>query len=185
MHSALALQKCLGLGVNTVLDVGSGNGGHAKVFRDAGLSVTTVDLSNADICGDFLSVDIPNVDLIWCSHVLEHQPNVNLFFRKCLNHSKYLCVTVPPLKDEIVGGHLTLWNSGLLLYNLVLAGFDCREAMVKKYGYNISVITKSVRRKDVPLKMDCGDIEALSEFFPLPVHQGFDGQIEELNWDER
>ena len=59
-----------------------------------------------------------------------------------LKEGGVLAITVPPLKNEIVGGHLSLWNSGILLYQLVVAGFDCREAIVKKYGYNISVIVK-------------------------------------------
>ena len=100
-------------------------------FLSQGKKVTTLDLlHDADVSGDFLSCDVTGFDLVWCSHVLEHQPNPNLFLKKCfdiLNDDGWLCVTVPPRKDEIVGGHLTLWNAGLLLYNLIMAGFDCSE----------------------------------------------------------
>jgi hypothetical protein len=54
--------------------------------------------------------------------------------------------------------------------------------MVKRYGYNISVIVQKKEANLPVLKYDFGDIEALSEFFPMPVTNGFNGDIEELNW---
>lgn len=182
MHGSLAFERCLKLPVETILDVGSGPSTHADLFRSEDKKVVTLDFDQADICGDFLDVDVPKLDLIWCCHVLEHAPNVGSFLAKVLDNSKWFAVTVPPAKHAIVGGHLTLWNAGLLLYNLVLAGFDCANAMVKSYGYNISVIVESKRRPDVDLRMDYGDIETLSPYFPFPARQGFDGQIKDINW---
>lgn len=94
-----------------------------------------------------------------------------------------LAITVPPLKREIVGGHVSLWNAGLLLYRLILAGFDCQNASVLTYGYNISVIIEK-RRIDLPsdLKFANGDLEKLSDYFPFDVKQGFDGDIAMINW---
>ena len=76
----------------TVLDVGSGPGKHAKLFKDGGYDFTTVDVNadyNADVVGDFCQIDfvaeqdVPfEYDLVWCSHVLEHQLNVNEFLKK-------------------------------------------------------------------------------------------------------
>lgn len=188
MHAAIALQKVLTMDFQSVLDIGSGDGAHAKVFRDAGKDVFTASLRPpADFIKDYLHINFGNrFDCIWASHVLEHQKNVNLFLKKCfsdLNDDGILAVTVPPAKHAIVGGHLTLWNAGLLLYNLILAGFDCSEAAVKTYGYNISVIVRK-KAADLPvLAMDCGDIEKIQQFFPFPAEQGFDGQIDELNWE--
>ena len=51
-----------------------------------------------------------------------------------------LAITVPPLKHSIVGGHINLYNAGILLYNLILAEFNCRDARIKQYGYNITII---------------------------------------------
>ena len=55
--------------------------------------------------------------------------------------------------------------------------------MVRTYGYNVSVI---VKKKTIvlpsDLAMDKGDIERLTEFFPLDARQGFDGNIQSLNW---
>jgi len=130
----------------SVLDIGSGSGEYAKAFKEAGKIVTTVNLEPpADIIGDYAHADCPAVDCIWACHVLEHQRNPGLFLSKCLLDLKedgILAVSVPPAKDEIVGGHLTLWNAGLLLYNLVMAGFDCSSAKVIHTHYNISVIVR-------------------------------------------
>jgi len=178
---------------DTVLDVGSGTGEHSKMFRDHGKHVTTIDLTQpADITGDFLSCPPELVSespyaCIWSSHVLEHQTNVGAFLERCfylLDDDGILAITVPPLKHEIVGGHVSLWNAGLLLYNLVLAGFDCSQAAVKTYGYNISVIVRKKPAKMPRLCMDSGDINALKRFFPMVVDEGFIGQIDQINWNK-
>jgi SAM-dependent methyltransferase len=198
MFGNLALQ-CLieHFDFQRVLDVGSGAGRHADVFEVHGKSVTAVDFGvsiyyrerpqhRKAVLGDYLSADVGEpFDCVWASHVLEHQPNVNLFLRKLhrdLREGGVLAVTVPPLKHEIVGGHLSLWNAGLLLYNLVFAGFDCSEAHVRRYAYNISVL---VRKKSVtlpPLDYDSGDIDRLAAFLPPGLRERFNGDIERLNW---
>lgn len=182
--------------VHRVLDVGSGSGDHARIMRAAGMQVVTVSyespadhvcdyVGNREIGGGF--------DAIWASHVLEHQPNVGAFLRQCfrdLRDDGVLAVTVPPAKPEIVGGHLTTWNAGLLLYNLIVAGFDCREASVSGcyssgpgyQPYNISVIVRKRPAVLPQLRFDNGDIERLAQFFPCPVQQGFDGRLSEIRW---
>lgn len=170
-----------------VIDVGSGAGTHAALMREAGLLVTTNSYEPpADFVGDFLTTDCGrDYDGVWAAHVLEHQPNPNLFLRKCFDIAKdgaVVAITVPPAKTPIVGGHVSLWNTGLLLYHMILAGFDCQKAIALRYGYNISVV---VRKKgfDMPtLRYDNGDIETLAPFFPFKAVQGFNGDIGELNW---
>lgn len=160
--------------------MGSGSGQHAQLFREVGHEVTECDLSAGR---DYVREPFTPHDVVWASHVLEHMPDVNWALRKMRSECEgWLAVTVPPAKHAIVGGHVSLWNAGLLLYNLILAGWNCREAMVLSEGYDISVI---VRREDAQLPklaMDSGDIERLAEFFPLPVRQGFDGRIARCNW---
>lgn len=183
--------------VETILDVGSGTGAHAELMRHLGRRVTTVDLAGpADHVGDFTAwCDGPkDFDAVWACHVLEHQPNPGIFLAACrdrLRPGGLFAVTVPPLKHAIVGGHVTLWNAGLLLYQLVLAGFDCRAARVGTYAsgpgyppYNVSVL---VRRPVTPLvlptlRMDRGDIETLAPYFPVPVAHGFDGRLTDVRW---
>lgn len=186
------IKKCNDTGVKSILDIGSGSQEHTRIFEEAGFSVTTNDLrSNANLVGHY--TDLPPFnkpfDAIWCAHVLEHQRNVGLFLDRIFNDLKVggvLGITVPPLKHEIVGGHLTLWNAGLLLYNLILAGFDCSDASVATYGYNISIIIEKTVARLPKLKYDNGDIELLKHFFPknLNARQAFPGQIKRLNWDE-
>jgi SAM-dependent methyltransferase len=181
---------------DTLLDIGCGEGLHSDFFKAAGKRVTAIDYHprRKDVlAADYLhhTFDGP-FDCIWASHVLEHQPNVNAFLRKLFNDLKMggiLAITVPPLKHDIVGGHLTLWNAGLLLYNLVIAGFDCRDARCKQYGYNISVITPKIAATLPTEKMRFanGDIELLAKFFPrndaVQWKQSVRGDIGELNWE--
>jgi SAM-dependent methyltransferase len=190
LRAADALERFVSIkDVQTVLDVGSGDGVHAGHMRNAGMKVFCISMIEpADFLGDYLDSKVPNkVDAIWASHVLEHVADVGSFLRKCfedLRDGGVLAVTVPPFKHNLVGGHLTLWNEGVLLYNLISAGFDCSEARVGVYGYNISVI---VRKKPAllpdNLHRDEGDIEKLEKYFPLAVLAGIDGRFGSVNWD--
>ena len=189
-HEAL-VKLCGNYHFNNCLDVGSGAGTAAGLIRQlTGAHVTTLDYGNAkaDILGEYQGIQFVEgeFDCIWCSHVLEHQLNVNAFLRKIhhdLAEGGVLAITVPPLKPEIVGGHVSLWNAGLLLYNLVLAGFDCSDAQVKRYGYNISVVVKKKTFEVPQLKYDNGDIKTLSAYFPAPYDcEAFNGDINEHNW---
>ena len=170
----------------TVLDIGSEDGSHACYMKSRGLDVLTLDARhNADICATWPIELNFQVGAIWCSHTLEHSRNPGAFLdaiNKVLILGGWLAITVPPAKNAIVGGHLSIWNAGLLLYHLIMAGFDCRDAKLKTYDYNISVIVKH-RRIELPhLNYDNGDIDLLAQFFPLSVAQGFNGIIEGLHW---
>ena len=78
----------------------------------------------------------------------------------------------------------------MLLYNLILAGFDCNNARVGQYDYNVSVILKK-HTIDVlhMLAYDAGDIEILRPYFPHQIQYRktaidtiFDGNITNLDW---
>lgn len=185
---------------NSVLDIGSGEGKHSDVFNQFNKKVTSIDFGKSIyfdkrdalhtcLFGDYYNYKFSQkFDAIWASHVLEHQPNPNLFLKKIhsdLKENGVLAITVPPLKHEIVGGHVTLWNAGLLLYQLVLAGFNCKEVSIKSYGYNISVILRKKSIDEYPeLSYDNGDIIKMKNFFPNGFGEPFNGDIKKLNWKE-
>ncbi len=193
----LALQRLLDdCQFETVLDIGCGAGEHSDIFIKYGKQVTAVDFGRSAqfggdknrmrfIAGDFNEVTFPTrFDCAWACHVLEHQFNVNSFLRRVfdvINDDGVLAITVPPLKHQIVGGHVNLWNGGLLLYNLVLAGFDCKEARLYKYGYNISVIVKKKLAPLPTLAYDTGDIDRIAHFLPPGFRERFDGDIEVID----
>lgn len=172
----------------TVLDIGCGKGIHSKIFKDHNKVVTSTDYSKKFpevIEGMYQDLIFQPHDVTWASHVLEHQLNVNIFLKKIRSETKeggYTCITVPPLKHSIVGGHVNLWNAGLLLYNLVLAGFNCKNASIKKYGYNITVIAKAEIFVIPTLNYDSGDITLLKPWLPDFCDENFNGDIDEWNW---
>jgi len=170
-----------------------------EAFKRQGLHVTEVDLwrrckSEADtvIEGEFVDHvldDKPLYDAIWASHVLEHQVNPGHFLqcaRQALRPRGWLFVSVPPLKHDIVGGHVTLWNLGLLMYHLVLARFDVAHGHFTTQGYNCTAFVQ--RPAELPrlprLNHDQGDIEKLAHLFPVGMSaaQGFDGRLGSIKW---
>jgi SAM-dependent methyltransferase len=193
---------------STVLDIGCGDGKHADIFLKNNKKVVAIDYGDSiyfeqnkgklsTVIADFNNWQTEErFDAVWCSHVLEHQLNVNLFLGKIftlLKSNGILAITVPPGDDLIVGGHLTNWNAGLLLYNLVLAGFDCSNARVLQYGYNITVIVQKHKNNTVDLSKisyDCGDLKKLQSYFPkierrsTELDEPFDGDIYSLNWND-
>jgi SAM-dependent methyltransferase len=201
----LALEKLVkDYEFDTVLDIGCGNGYASDYFTKHGKKVTANDyglspnfkdtMAENVIIGDFNKIDFGcQFDAIWCAHCLEHQLNVQVFLEKIhslLHEGGVLAITVPPLKNTIVGGHVSLWNAGLLVYRLILAGFDCSEASVCRYGYNISVI---VRKKSInvldKIVYDTGDIRTLEAYWPKDIKMShkerdcyFYGWINKLNW---
>jgi SAM-dependent methyltransferase len=177
---------------DTVLDVGSGAGEHSRFLRHFGKQVFTTDLhQSADYAGDFVQLAFDRTfDVVWCSHVLEHQRNVGAFLEKlyeCLAEDGVLAITVPTHpRERLISGHITTWNAGLLCYNLVLAGFDCREARVCQ-TYELGIIVRKVgaRGPDIRAAAAYGKIDALAQFFPFPVADGANAEVAEANWGER
>lgn len=178
-----------------ILDIGSGFGKHSKIFKVRNLKVETIDLDpkkSSTYTGDFLAYEFNRkFDALWCNHTLEHQLNVNLFLKKMLDIVKengLVAITVPRAyfknpPNRVVSGHVTMWNTGLLLYNMILAGFDCSEALARTSGYNSSVIVRAKKIEKMPeLTMNRGDIEKLEPYFPFEAEQGFDGDIENIGF---
>lgn len=200
MLAEIALLKLLQeYDFKTVLDVGFGDGLQAKKFAEHGKNVTAIDynprvsrIENVNIINvDFIShiKTIGKFDCVWCSHVLEHQFDPRQFLSKIhqiIKPNGVIAITVPPMKHQIVGGHVSWWNAGKLLYMLILAGFDCSDARIKTYGYNISLIMNYKPIVDfnwAELKYNKDDLIKLKDYFPIDIKgYEFDGNIKELNW---
>ncbi|CAG7581525.1 MAG: putative methyltransferase [uncultured marine phage] len=187
----------------TALDVGAGKLEVVSKLIDMGKTVDICDyedsyyLNNSDFdrnlinkfhIGDFNTLEIEETyDAVWAAHILEHQLNPNIFLKKAfsvLKEGGYLAIVIPPRKPFIVGGHVSMWNGGLLMYHLVLAGFDCSDIQLLQYDYNIGIVLKKKSINPFPkIKYDLGDMEILKEYFPMDVCEGFNGDIMKINID--
>ena len=169
-----------------ILVIGDRDHTEADVILEHGHDVVSVAYSDgAGLWEDYELRE--QCDGVYCSHTLEHSHNVGLFLANLAAHCRpggVIGIVVPPLKHAIVGGHVSLWNAGLLLYRLVLAGINCREAAVRSYGYNCAVVVRYVPFDLPKLKHDQGDIWKLRAYFPnkLACREGFDGRIESHRW---
>ncbi|MBI2970716.1 MAG: sulfotransferase [Gammaproteobacteria bacterium] len=175
-----------------VLDIGCGTGGGRSVLVTSGKRVSGLDTHPAgDVAvlegyGAFTYVqcdfrkfeDERRFDAVVCSHVIEHMPDTEAFLRQALSFLKpsgIFCIIWPPPKPTIVGGHVHVFNMGLMLYNLVRLGVDCRGVDMLRCGYSLAVVGRLRWFESPPLKNDAGDIESLSPWFPFPACQNFDG----------
>lgn len=170
----------------TVLDIGAGRGEHRRHFVAAGLHVVSLDPEHPATLRSSWPPDpdagVPQADGLWASHVLEHSPKPIEFLAAMLTYAKpeaRLCVTVPPSKPQMVGGHINHYGHvGLLLYQACVAGWDLRDASWATYGYNLSLLCPARRRPEVKLLADSGDIRALSPWLPP-------GCVEGAIWPDR
>ena len=149
LYSHLTLLKLLKhFYFETVLDIGSHQQREARILRHVGKKVITVEIVpgyDSDYREDYLRIDFgQKFDAIWCSQVLEHQRNVGVFLEKIFNDLKesgVFALTVPfNLSPHLDFGHCNIFSPLIVLYHLVLAGFDCSRAAVKCYNNNIGII---------------------------------------------
>ncbi len=187
----------------SILDVGGGNLLAASFFANKKFEVDVCDFGTSPylsndalknsgirdfIDGDFNSIEIhKKYDLIWTAHVLEHQLNVHQFLEKVVHLIKddgFIALAVPPRKPFIVSGHINLFNPGLLLYRVILAGVDCSDAKIFQYDGNICLLVKVKKIKLPNLNYDLGDIEILKEYFPNSPTDGFNGDFMHCNLTE-
>lgn len=196
----LADMAIASLRFNNVLDVGGGNLLAASYFVEHGKIVDVNDYETSPylegeniaksrvrkfIHGDFNQIDFEGkYDLLWMSHVLEHQLNVHAFLVKAVslvNEGGYISIAVPPRKPFVVSGHINLFNPGILVYRLILAGVDCSSAKIFQYDGNICLLAK-INKINLPaLSFDIGDIKLLEKYFPFDVKEGFNGDFMQCN----
>ena len=193
-RSLYALDCTVGLKPRTVLDVGSGGGYHASTFSKSGSQVLCVDYGTSVYAQQtkVKNLDVIHVDfnhfvpphkfqLVWASHILEHQRNVGVFIEKlieCCAEDGNVCITVPDPHRTLWGGHLTLWSPGLLAYNIVLCGVDLSDAVLVRGTNEFSIVFKPRQIALPMLTYDNGDLTMLKQFMPLTCGEDTDPWIE-------
>lgn len=197
-------------GINTILDIGAGQGQLAKYFARLGKKVTCTGVHIKSYISDvselrinygveYVECDIDNMpfpdasfDAVVMSHVLEHCPNVSsalMQARRVLREDGLLFVFVPPAEDFVCGGHISVgWNVGQLMYVLLLNGFDVQKGSFIEYGYNVCAFVRRTERVLPCLRFDQGDIKTIADAGLFPAQIGnllsdhFNGHVKSINW---
>jgi SAM-dependent methyltransferase len=175
---------------DSVLDIGCGKGDLFNNLNERGIKYTGtgVDLMSKELVEvdtfKYIEADFNNwlteekFDLIFTSHVIEHNPNTELFLQNFFSFAKEggtFCLIWPKPKPRIVGGHVHTFNMGLMLYNIIRTGIDCSKVEMYQAGYNLCILG-TVKRFELPeLTYNKHEIETFKSKFPFPAIQGFDG----------
>lgn len=122
----------------------------------------------------FEEANLGEFDLVWSCHTLEHVENPGFFLRRLREWTKpggWLAIAVPPgSQDYLHIGHLTLWTPAHLAYNLVTAGWNCKDAKWYTEDRDIGFLvqrTDDIRftgRTAMPT-----ELEWLRQFMPVPI----------------
>lgn len=185
----------------SVFDVGCGKGGAALYFANQGKEVTAItigeefhsyrqdwfDAFNIDVeIGDFSKHKTDKkYDAVWMSHSLEHTQYPGQFLKNAwnmLNDDGWLFVLVPPYNHLLTSGHFsTGWNMGTLMYNLLISGFDIKNAHYVRYGSNLCAF---IQKADASIEPDTYvSIDDSKDSWPVPVyHHASLEDIYQINW---
>ena len=145
-------QSLIGEKYKTALDIGSGLGVQTEIMRHAGLNVFQVDKysETADFQVDFIDHEFKQkFDIIYCSHVIEHQRNVGAFLDKIfdiLEDDGLLLISAPKHPAEtLIEGHLNCFFTTYFIQHLIHAGFDCKNGKFLSCGgiENAAIVRKT------------------------------------------
>ena len=135
----------------TCLDIGSGDGVHSEIMNHAGLKVTQIDKysEKANYQMDFMSWSKArqlNFDVVFCSHVIEHQRNVGEFLDRIfdvLSDDGVLIISAPKEDRNLIEGHLNSFIFPLFLQQMIHAGFDCKNGKFLSAMENSFIVSKA------------------------------------------
>ena len=148
----VAERNNIGKKFKTSLDIGCGDGVHSDIMKHAGLKVTGVDKysDKADFNMDFMSYTKArqmDFDVVFCSHVIEHQRNVGDFLDRIydvLSDDGVLIISAPNHPAEnLVEGHINSFIFPLFLQQLIHAGFDCKKGKYLSSIENSFIVSKA------------------------------------------
>ncbi|MFW6122195.1 MAG: hypothetical protein ACOC80_15035, partial [Petrotogales bacterium] len=164
-----------------------GQGDYHKFFLNKNIPVTGVDVKTNHL--DIKKIKFHNLNIfdfkpqnkyqsVITSHVIEHCANTEIFVKTLFNtieEESNFCIIWPKPKFSIVGGHVHIFNPGLVLYNLIRCGIDCRKVHIIHNGYSYAVMGV-YKRFDLPnLTYDKHELLRLSKWFPCKVSHNFNG----------
>ena len=143
----------IGKRFKSCIDIGSGYGVQTDILRHAGLDVFQLDkyCSSADYQVDFLNYTFDQkFDVVFCSHVIEHQRNVGNFLDKIydiLSDEGVLILSAPKHDaDTMVEGHLNCFKTPYFIQHLLHAGFNLKNGKYLSCGgiENAAIISKDL-----------------------------------------
>ena len=85
-------------------------------------------------------------DVVFCSHVIEHQRNVGLFLDKIfdiLSDDGVLIISAPKEDHNLIEGHLNSFIFPLFLQQMIHAGFDCKDGKFLSTIENSFIVSKA------------------------------------------
>ena len=148
----VSCRNLIGSTYKSVLDIGSGHGMHTKVFRAIGMEVFQLDKysETAEYKVDFIEHDFDKkFDIVFCSHVIEHQRNVGNFLDKIfdvMNDDGLLLISAPKHPGEtLIEGHLNCFFTTYFVQHLIHAGFDLKKGKYLSCGgaENAAIVFKA------------------------------------------
>lgn len=145
--------ESIGIKYKTCIDIGSGDGVQTEILRHAGLKVFQLDKysSSAEYQVDFLDYAFDGqFDVVFCSHVIEHQRNVGMFLDKIydiLSDDGVLIISAPKHEaDVMIEGHLNCFITPYFIQHLMHAGFNLKNGKYLSCGgiENAAIISKDL-----------------------------------------
>lgn len=179
--------------MESVLDLGCGFCPYSDIFTNKGIKYTGVDVfddhileslnqhpSREIINSNFMEHDFGDrkFDCVYSSHVIEHVADTEAYIRKLSNlvsENGILCIIWPKPKPEIVGGHVHIFNPGLMYYNVTRTGIDCSDWVCLDKDYSYCIVGPCKKVPQPSLTYSNGEIEMLNKYFPFNARQSFHG----------
>lgn len=158
MHYFYQIRLLQELGVQSVLEIGPGNGWVTRILKDFGFKVTTVDIDPAlhpDVVASLVNLPIKNntFEVVLAAEVLEHFPFEAFFDNvKKLSRvsSRYIIISLPDHRKTLLNVSLKLpfikqWNILIKIPSLQKHIFDGQHYWeIGKKGYSVKRIKKEI-----------------------------------------
>lgn len=176
-----------------VLDLGCGFCPYLNTFTGKGIKYTGIDSFNPQVLKKISAqknVELINAnfmahnfgdrkfDCVYSSHVIEHVADTEAYIRKLkglVKEGGIMCIIWPKPKPEVVGGHVHIFNPGMMYYNVTRTGINCSQWKCVEKDYSFCIAGPCHKVPQPKLTYSAGEIETLNPLFPFKATQGFHG----------